>query len=115
MDESELYIAWKRIKKDRSTDFIICDLEYQVFDHYREELLGNLLRKIKNDGSKHKVQPLRTIRVPKDLRTTRPGSIPIIEDRVYYQYLVDEIADSIEENLVPIDENVVHSYRYKGK
>lgn len=60
-------------------------------------------------------QPLRSIRVPKTSYTTRPGAVPDLFDRIYYQYLVDEIADEIEDNLIPISENVVHSYRYIKK
>lgn len=42
----KLHIAWKRIKVDRSTDFIIGDFEYEVFDYYKKDLIGNLEEKI---------------------------------------------------------------------
>lgn len=110
----KLHIAWKRIKVDRSTDFIIGDFEYEVFDYYKKDLIGNLEEKIVKQ-EEYVPQPLRSIRVPKTSYTTRPGAVPDLFDRIYYQYLVDEIADEIEDNLIPISENVVHSYRYIKK
>jgi hypothetical protein len=111
----KLHIAWKRIKNDRRTDFIIGDFEYHIFDTFKNELINDLEEKILKDGTEYNPKPLRIIRVPKTSYTTRPGVVPEIDDRIYYQYLVDELAEEIEDMLVPISENVVHSYRYCKK
>lgn len=111
----KLHISWKRIKEDRRTDFIIGDFEYNVFDSYKNELINNLEDRILKEGIDYNPKPLRIIRVPKTSYTTRPGVVPEIDDRIYYQYLVDELAEEIEDRLVPISENVVHSYRYSKK
>lgn len=110
----KLSIAWKRIKKDRRTDFIIGDFEYEVFDHYKDELLDNLKERINKEGIDYSPKLLRNIRVPKTSYTTRPGSIPSIPDRIYYQYLTDEIAHEIEAKLIPVENKIVHSYRYSN-
>jgi retron-type reverse transcriptase len=115
--KEKLIVSWKRIKEDRKTDFILSDFEYRIFDKYHNELLDSLAQKIELllSGAvpdSYRPEQLRTIRVPKASFTTRPGSIPTIEDRIYYQFLVDELAEEIEQNLVPLDDKVVHSYRY---
>jgi hypothetical protein len=113
--EDKLLVSWRRIKEDRKTDFIICDFEYQVFDRFKADLIGRLCEKIQAEEHEYQPEPLRIIRVPKGLHTTRPGSIPEICDRIYYQYLVDEIADQVEINLLPVEDKVLHSYRYKDE
>jgi len=113
--EEKLGIAWKRIKLDRKTDFIISNFEYEVFDRFKDELIHNLSKRWENEGKDYKSQGLRTIRVPKISNTTRPGAVPVIDDRLVYQFLVDEIAEAIEPNLFSLEDKVVHSYRYSGK
>lgn len=108
----KLHVSWKRVKSDRRTDFIIGDFEYHVFESYKNKLINSLEGRIIRDGVEFNPKPLRIIRVPKTSYTTRPGVVPEIDDRIYYQYLVDELAEAIEDKLVPISENVVHSYRY---
>ncbi|WP_279620622.1 reverse transcriptase domain-containing protein [Priestia megaterium] len=112
--KEKLTIAWKRIKADRKTDFIIGDYEYIVYDRYHEEMIEELAQRVESAGAKYRPDSLRKIRVPKISHTTRPGALPTIPDRVLYQYLVDEIAEEIEKNLVPIVDKVVHSYRYSN-
>ncbi|HZG87835.1 RNA-directed DNA polymerase [Paenibacillus sp.] len=109
----KIEISWRRVKADRRTDFIIGDFEYEVFDYYKNELLQGIVDNMLKQ-EEYKPKSLRTIRVPKTSYTTRPGSVPEIEDRIYYQYLVDEIADEIEEKLVPVEDRIVHSYRYNN-
>lgn len=110
----KLEVSWRRVKEDRRTDFIIGDFEYEVFEYHKKELLQGIADRIIKP-EEYKPKSLRTIRVPKTSYTTRPGSVPEIEDRIYYQYLVDEIAEEIEEKLVPVEEKVVHSYRYNNR
>lgn len=115
--QEKLLVSWKRIKKDRRTDFIVDDFEYKVFDRFKNELIVNLAEELDLviEGEKeYQPQKLRCIRVPKNLFTTRPGTLPTIQDRIYYQLLVDEIAEDIEDKLIPIDDGIVHSYRYCG-
>jgi len=113
--DEKLRVAWSRIQKDRSTDFVIGDFEYLVFAAHAPDLLASLEEAL-NSGVEFGSAPLRTIRVPKDTRshTTRPGAVPEIDDRIVYQHFVDELAESVEPSLVPIEERVVHSYRYAG-
>ena len=112
----KLGVAWARVQKDRSTDFVIGDFEYLVYGAHSEELLDLLTERVEA-GVEFGSAPLRTIRVPKDARshTTRPGAVPEIDERIVYQMLVDDLADAVEPSLVPVDERVVHSYRYAGE
>jgi reverse transcriptase-like protein len=109
----KLRIAWARVKRDRRTDFVIGDFEYLVYDAHADSLLARLEEAL-NAGVEFGTAPLRSIRVPKETysHTTRPGAVPEIDDRIVYQYLVDDVADAVEPSLVPIEEAVVHSYRY---
>jgi hypothetical protein len=113
--DEKLRIAWSRVQKDRSTDFVIGDFEYLVYAAHASSLLARLEEELK-DGVEFGSAPLRSIRVPKDTHshTTRPGAVPEIDDRLVYQYLVDDIAQVVEPSLVPVGEGVVHSYRYAG-
>jgi hypothetical protein len=72
--EEKLRVAWSRVQKDRSTDFVIGDFEYLVYDAHAPSLLA-LLEEAIREGVEFASEPLRTIRVPKDTRshTTRPG------------------------------------------
>lgn len=110
--EDLLQVAWKRIKVDRKTDFLIGNFEYVVYEKFKEELVKHVAEKFKREGKDYRPEPLRKIRVPKSSHTTRPGAVPTIDDRIIYQYLVDEIAEQVEPNLIPIEDGVVHSYRY---
>jgi hypothetical protein len=110
---NKIEVAWSRVQKDRRTDFIIGDFEYLVYGAYATELLARLEERIDN-GDEYTPSPLRTIRVPKEAHTTRPGAVPEIDDRIVYQYLVDDIAETVEPGLVPLEAQVVHSYRYAG-
>lgn len=115
MELSEkLAVAWRRMKHDRSTDFIIGDFEYLAYDRFRDRLLEALVDRIVEEGADYQPKPLRVIRVPKASYTTRPGSVPEIEDRILYQSLVDDLAEGVERNLSPIEDGVLHSYRYAG-
>jgi Reverse transcriptase (RNA-dependent DNA polymerase) len=111
---SKLEVAWRRVRRDRRTDFIVGDFEYDVYERFRDELLATVATRIDNEGVDYHPEPLRTIRVPKDPFTTRPGSAPVVQDRLYYQSLVDDLAQAVEGSLTPIEDGVPHSYRYAG-
>src|SRR5689334_21289268 len=89
--DEKLQVAWKRIQKDRSTDFVIGDFEYIVFAAHAPDLITALAEEI-SSGVEFGAAPLRTIRVPKDTRshTTRPGAVAEIDDRLVYQMAVDD-------------------------
>jgi hypothetical protein len=113
--DEKLRVAWKRVKEDRKTDFIIGDFEYAAFEAHKDDLLSHLATRIRSEGKDFTPAELRLIRVPKPSFTTRPGAIPEVDDRVFFQYLVDEVADAVESTLVPVTKAVLHSYRYSGK
>src|SRR2546426_9122000 len=110
--DEKLHVAWKRVKEDRKTDFIIGDFEYKAFDDHKDDLLAQLATRVSREGKDFTEKELRRIRVPKPSFTTRPGAVPEIDDRIFFQYLVDEVADAIESQLVPVSKKVLHSYRY---
>lgn len=114
MSLDKFNIAWNRIKRDRKSDFIIGDFEYTVYDSYSDELLVKILERYSREKDNYIPEELRIIRVPKEFHTSRPGTVPEIDDRIVFQYLIDELADQIESNLIPIEQGVVHSYRYVG-
>lgn len=111
----KLRVAWSRVEKDRRTDFLIGDFEYLVYAAHATSLLQALEQRFVDEAD-FGSEPLRVIRVPKDTHshTTRPGAVPEIDDRIVYQSLVDDIAEAVEPQLIPIQERVVHSYRYGG-
>ena len=111
----KLRVAWSRVEKDRRTDFLIGDFEYLAYAAHATSLLQALEQRVVEEAEFGSA-PLRVIRVPKDTHshTTRPGAVLEIDDRIVYQCLVDDIAEVVEPQLIPIQEGVVHSYRYAG-
>lgn len=108
IDKIDLDLAWKRVKNDSKSDFILLSYLFQSYDRYDDENLKNLKEKIDNG---YKVTELWEIDVPKPHFVLRPGTVPKIEDRIYYQALVDSIAPEVEKKLIPIADNVLFSYR----
>jgi Reverse transcriptase (RNA-dependent DNA polymerase) len=110
----KLEIAWRRVIKNRTADFIPMDVEYQVFEACRGELLDEIESQWPKEPKDVVVFPLRRIRVPKSRYTTRPGVLPELADRIVYQASVDDIADAVEPGLAAPDD-VLFSCRYRGK
>src|SRR2546425_3561577 len=81
----KLHIAWNRVKEDRKTDFIIGDFEYKAFDAHKDDLLSHLANRIGVEGRDFAQKELRRIRVPKPSFTTRPGAVPELDDRIFFQ------------------------------
>ena len=71
--EDLLQVAWKRIKVDRKTDFLIGNFEYVVYEKFKEELIKRVAEKLEREGKDFRPEPLRKIRVPKSSHTTRLG------------------------------------------
>lgn len=108
VEKLDLGLAWKRVKADSKTDFIFSPYLYQIYNRFEDVNLKELKEKI-NRG--YKVSGLWEIDVPKPHFVLRPGAVPIIEDRIYFQALVDYIASDIEKKLIPVDQNVIFSHR----
>jgi len=108
IDKIDLDLAWKRVKNDSKTDFILLSYLFQSYDRYIESNLKKLKEKI---NSRYKVTELYEMDVPKPHFVLRPGAVPKIEDRIYYQALVDSIAPEVEKKLIPISDNVLFSNR----
>lgn len=110
----KLEIAWRRVRKNRAADFIPMDIEYEVFEAFQNELLGEIESRWPDQPKHVVVSYLRRIRVPKSRYTTRPGVLPELTDRIVYQACVDDMADAVEPGLAAPD-NVLFSCRYLGK
>jgi hypothetical protein len=100
----KLEIAWRRVRKNRAADFVPMDIEYEVFEASKDELLDEIESRWPDQPKDVVVFPLRRIRVPKSRYTTRPGVLPELTDRIVYQASVDDIADAVEPGLAAPDD-----------
>lgn len=90
-DLLDLGRAWRRVWRDRASDFVVPSLVYYAIrsdsaafiDSLRAELLSG----------RYVASPVRVVEVPKPNHTTRPAGILDVKDRVFYQALVDQVAD----------------------
>lgn len=101
--------ALRRVKYDSRYDFIQFPVELTVFEEFADDNLQQIIDTIKQE--QYVVEGLRRIWVPKRNFFLRPGSIPHIDDRVLFQALVDNIAELLEQQLIPLNEEVVFSSR----
>ncbi|MBA7595367.1 hypothetical protein ES703_02329 [subsurface metagenome] len=106
----DLHLAYRRLKEDLKTDFIHYPIEKEVFDYRREENLEQLRFEMEDD---YKPVLVRRIDVPKQNRTLRPGAVPRLKDRIVLQALIDSIAETVGDQLIPDSDNVVFSHRVK--
>ncbi|TMB94753.1 MAG: hypothetical protein E6J42_11230, partial [Chloroflexi bacterium] len=88
----DLERAWRRVWKDRSTDFVNPPIIYSAVNANRTALLDQLTGEL--ESGEYRPAPARIIDVPKPNHTLRPGAILNVKDRVLYQALVDVIAET---------------------
>ncbi len=112
VDKLNLDLAWARVKNDSKTDFILSSYLFQTYERHIEENLKKLQEKIAHG---YKVSEIWEIDVPKPHFVLRPGSVPRIEDRIYFQALVDDIAPEVEKKIIPITDKVIFSHRLSEK
>jgi retron-type reverse transcriptase len=108
IEKLNLELAWKRVKADSKTDFIIAPYLYQIYDRFIKDNLSAIREKIVKG---YHASGLWEIDVPKPHFTLRPGAVPSIDDRIYFQALIDCIAPAIEGKIVPITQGVLFSNR----
>lgn len=94
----DLQRAWKRVWRDRATDFVAPGLEYRAVARDPTALTERLHLELQS--GEYYPSDLRRIDVVKPTDTLRPGAIPVLQDRVLYQALVDNIADTVEHQLL---------------
>ncbi|MFA5847571.1 MAG: reverse transcriptase domain-containing protein [Thermodesulfovibrionales bacterium] len=112
LDKLDLDLAWARVKNDSKTDFILSSYLFQIYERHLEENLKKLREKI---AQGYRVSELWDIDVPKPHFVLRPGSVPKIEDRIYFQALVDVIAPEVEKKIIPTTDKVIFSHRLSEK
>lgn len=118
VDKLDFELAAKRVIVDSNTDFIVDKLGIEILKEYQVQIIEHLKTKIsisESDGTEYEPRPLELIDVPKKNFTLRPGAVPEIIDRIYYQALCDAIASTIDNNLTNIQDNVLFSYRLSNK
>ncbi len=94
------------------TDFVLSEFEAKILEAYPGLIAQKVTDAIsagRGNGLDYEPNPLRTIDVPKRDFTVRPGAIPTIRDRVYYQALCDALAPTIESKLAGTQ--ILFSYR----
>lgn len=120
LDKLDLELAIKYIITDSNTDFIIDKLGIELLKNYSQNFIDHLANKIiecdpvliKTQSAKeYEPLPLQIIDVPKRDLSLRPGTVPEIIDRIYYQALCNAIAPKIDKKLDFNNEKVVFSYR----
>jgi Reverse transcriptase (RNA-dependent DNA polymerase) len=111
----KLEVSWKRVCRDAATDFAPWQFEIRAFDFCADRELGRLASEWESLDAEYSCRPLREVRVPKTNYTTRPGSVPALEDRLRFQVLADDIAEIVEPQLSNPDDGVLCSYRYRGR
>lgn len=112
VDKLDLDLAWARVKNDSKTDFILSSYLFQIYERHIKENLAELKEKIANG---YRVSELWDIDVPKPHFVLRPGTVPKIADRIYFQALIDAIAPEVEKKIIPITDNVIFSHRLSEK
>ncbi|MGB8216958.1 MAG: reverse transcriptase domain-containing protein [Candidatus Methanoperedens sp.] len=118
VDKLDFELAVKQVIVDSNTDFIIDKLGIEILKEFKDNFIDHLKNKITKFESKsaeYEPLPLEIINVPKKDFTMRPGAVPEIIDRIYYQALCNAIAPAIEQNLTKKENNVVFSYRLSNK
>jgi hypothetical protein len=118
IDKLDFELATKRVIVDSNTDFIVDKLGIEILKEYQDQIINHLKNKIlisESNGTEYEPLPLELIDVPKKNFTLRPGAVPEIIDRIYYQVLCDAIASTIDNNLINIQDNVLFSYRLSNK
>lgn len=109
VDDLDFNRAFRRVKHDSQYDFIQFPIELKLYEAFFNENIKSLKELIKQ-GS-YTPQRLRKIWVPKKNYFVRPGAIPHLEDRILFQALVDNVARKLEQQLPPLQEEVVFSSR----
>lgn len=112
VEELDFDKAFRHVKYDARFDFIQFPIELRVFEHFFDENIKSLKESILQGN--YVPKRLRKIWVPKKNFFLRPGAIPHLRDRVLFQALVDKIAEKLEQELPPLEENVVFSSRLRG-
>lgn len=109
VDELDFKTAFRRVKYDAQYDFMQLPVELEVFEHFFEENIRYLKESIQQGI--YAPKGLRKIWVPKRNCFLRPGSIPHLEDRVLFQAIIDKVAPQLEQQIPPLDQEVVFSSR----
>jgi len=122
IEQIDWELALRRVAQDMKSDFIWAPHLRYIVERCGEALSSGLKRELK-DGEFSPGLPL-TIEVPKSFRIvvagsirrlgpvySRPGSILPLKDRLLYQLLADQVADSIEQNT---DRSRSFSHRLAG-
>jgi hypothetical protein len=109
IDELDFEVAFRHLKYDAQYDFIQMPVELAIFERFSDENIA-LLKDAVRQGT-YSISGLRKIWVPKKNFFLRPGSIPILEDRLIFQALVDSVAPNLEKLLPPFKQGVVFSAR----
>ena len=78
----DLNLAWRRVKRDSHSDFILSPFEFDVYDARAAKGLAVLEKKI---DSQYHFNDAVSIEVPKPGFTLRPGAILTLEDRIVYR------------------------------
>lgn len=120
VDKLDLELAIKHVITDSKTDFIIDKLGIELLKNYSQYFIEHLENKIikcdsvlikKKNANEYEPLPLQIIDVPKKDLSLRPGAVPEIIDRIYYQALCNAIAPDIDKKLDFNDDKFVFSYR----
>ncbi len=90
--------AWRRVWRDRSTDFVVPPLAYTAINARADEFLALLGAEL--DSGRYRPSSVRVFEVPKPNHTTRPAGILDIKDRILYQALVDRVAAVADSKLL---------------
>ena len=107
----DLQRAWRRVKRNSRGDPIPPTIEYAAFRAQLEPNLSNLCGQVR---AAFNPRPLKMVDLVKPNFTLRPCSVPEIEDRVYYQALVDRIAVQVDVKLLNQQSGVVFGFQLKG-
>ena len=117
INKLDFNLAVKHVINDSKTDFIIDKLGIELLENYSDIFVDHLKEKIQKcesvfkKGKEYEPHPLQLMDVPKKDLSLRPGAVPEIIDRIYYQSLCNAIASNIDNKLNFDDSNVVFSYR----
>ena len=102
----DLDLAWRRLVYDARDDLVPDPLGYRDFMTTRADIVANVRSRLA-DG--YSPSSLLRMDVPKNDLAMRPGSIPLIEDRLVYTALVGSFAERADASLET--EEVVPSFR----
>ncbi|MHB8061082.1 MAG: hypothetical protein ACYDG2_00400 [Ruminiclostridium sp.] len=96
LDDRKLQKAWQRVKENKGSGGID-GVTIESYQAKEEENIKNLLEKLRTKT--YSPKPVKRVYIPKKNGKKRPLGIPIIEDRIVQQSIVNVLNPKFEQEI----------------